>query len=83
MIRLGTLIASYVVNQLNTAIDFLGFKARDFGNALVSNVGVFGFKRGFPPLIEQSGCSLLIAMGKVEKRAVVRDNKVRQCLLRL
>ena len=83
MIRLSTVVAGYIINQLNTHIDFLGFKARGFGNALVSNVGVFGFKRGFPPLIEQTGCSVLIAMGKVEKRAVVRDNKVRESLLRL
>lgn len=34
-------------------------------------------KRGFAPLLEFSGGCVMIAMGKVEKRPVVRDNKVR------
>lgn len=54
----------------------VGFKSRDFGNVVMSNVGVFGMKRGFSPLVEITGCSILVAMGKVEKRAVVRNNEV-------
>ena len=60
-----TTLSAYLINQLNMKNEAGGIHGRDFGNALVSNIGVFGVKRAFPPLIELSGCSLLIAMGKV------------------
>ena len=52
------LIIGYVVNNLRVAIPSLGFKGRDFGTVLISNVGVFGMKKGFAPLIGLSGIGM-------------------------
>ena len=47
------------------AIPFFGFKGGDFGTCIVSNVGVFGMKKGFAPLIPISYIGLGIAMGSI------------------
>ena len=71
-----TAMNTYLINRLAISPDKNLFEPKEFGNSMVSNVGVFGVKRAFPPLIEYSGSPVIIAMGKVEKKPVVRDNKV-------
>ena len=55
----------YIVNNLRVAIPSLGFKGRDFGTIIISNVGVFGMKKGFAPLVGLSGVGMFIAMGSL------------------
>ena len=48
-----------------------GFIGRDFGECALSNVGVFGMKKGFVPLSASLGIGLAIAMGKKFKKACI------------
>jgi pyruvate dehydrogenase E2 component (dihydrolipoamide acetyltransferase) len=54
----------------------LGVPYDGFGSAMVTNVGSFGLSLGFAPLVPFSRCPLLILVGEVQERAVVRDGVV-------
>jgi pyruvate dehydrogenase E2 component (dihydrolipoamide acetyltransferase) len=47
-----------------------------FGSAMVTTVGMFGIKLAYAPLVTFSKCPLLVLVGAVEDRAVVRDGQV-------
>ena len=53
------------MNNLRMSLKFFGFKSGDFGTCIVSNVGVFGMKKGFPPLLPFAGVGMDIVMGKI------------------
>ena len=62
-------VMCYVINNLGLPIRSYGFKGRDFGQCVLSNVGVFGMKKGFAPMSHASGTAIQIAMGKSFKKA--------------
>ncbi|MBN2493372.1 MAG: 2-oxo acid dehydrogenase subunit E2 [Deltaproteobacteria bacterium] len=47
-----------------------------FGGAMVTSVGMFGIKLAFAPLVTFSRVPIIILVGQVEDRAVVRDGQV-------
>jgi pyruvate dehydrogenase E2 component (dihydrolipoamide acetyltransferase) len=53
-----------------------GMPPDPFGSAMVTSVGMLGIKSGFAPLVTFSHCPLILLLGQVEDRAVVRDGRV-------
>ena len=47
-----------------------------FGSAMVTSVGMLGIKVAYAPLVTFSHCPIVVLVGKVEDRAVVRDAQV-------
>ena len=64
-------VMSYIINNIGLRMTAAGFIGRDFGECALSNVGVFGMKKGFVPLSASLGIGLAIAMGKKFKKACV------------
>ena len=62
---------SYTLN-----LDVPGSPSDPFGSAMVTTVGMFGIKLAYAPLVTFSKCPLLVLVGAVEDRAVVRDGKI-------
>ncbi|MFT7582905.1 MAG: pyruvate/2-oxoglutarate dehydrogenase complex dihydrolipoamide acyltransferase (E2) component, partial [Myxococcota bacterium] len=54
----------------------MGIKPDPFGSAMVTNVGGFGIPHALVPLLPTSRVPMLICLGMVHDRAVVRDGKV-------
>lgn len=63
----------FVLYQLNIWSPLLGAPRDGFGSAMVTSVGMLGLDGGFPPLVPYSHCPLLIAVGKIQKKAVVNE----------
>lgn len=55
---------------------------RPFGSIIVSNVGSLGFQRAFLPLVAFTRASVMVSVGRLEKRALVVDDSVsvRHCV---
>ena len=49
---------------------------RPYGQSVLTNVGVFGMKKGFSCLSPISGFNLFTAMGALHKKVKVIDGKV-------
>jgi len=47
-----------------------------FGGAMVTSVGMLGIKQAYAPLVTFSHCPVLVLVGQVEDRAVVRDGQI-------
>jgi pyruvate/2-oxoglutarate dehydrogenase complex dihydrolipoamide acyltransferase (E2) component len=60
--------------RLNLAVP--GSPRDSFGSAMVTAVGMFGIKLAYVPLVTFSHCPLIVLVGGVEDRAVVRDGQV-------
>lgn len=63
----------FVLYQLNIWTPLLGAPRDGFGSAMVTSVGMLGLDGGYPPLVPYSHCPLLIAVGKIQKKAVVNE----------
>ncbi len=68
---LGTMM--YTFNLWNKV---LGPPQDSFGSAMITNIGSLGFQTGFAPLVPYSRVPLVLAMGKVYKKAVVENDEV-------
>jgi pyruvate/2-oxoglutarate dehydrogenase complex dihydrolipoamide acyltransferase (E2) component len=55
---------------------FTGLHEDMFGSAMITNLGTFGLDIGYPALMPASNIPVVIAMGTIEKRAVVRDDEI-------
>lgn len=69
-------LIKWLVNDLGLNLAFLGFNDRSFGSILLTDIGSHGLTSGFPALFPAAKIPAVIVMGKVEKKAVVRDNEV-------
>ena len=69
-------VMAYVINNIGWGVKPFGFKGRDFGQCTLTNVGVFGMKKGFAPLTHAGGTCIIIAMGKAFKKACVENGKI-------
>ncbi|MFI5297637.1 MAG: 2-oxo acid dehydrogenase subunit E2 [Polyangiales bacterium] len=65
-----------VTYDLGVDLSSLGVPYDGFGSVMVTNVGSFGLSLGFAPLVPFSRCPLLLLVGEVQERAVVRDGAV-------
>jgi pyruvate dehydrogenase E2 component (dihydrolipoamide acetyltransferase) len=61
---------------LNLDLRWAGLPKNAFGSAMVTSIGSLGIPEGFAPLVPMSRTPVLVSVGKVEDRAVVRDGQV-------
>jgi len=61
---------------LNLDLRFAGLPKNPFGSAMVTSVGSLGIPEGFAPLVPMSRTPVLVSVGKIEDKAVVRDGKI-------
>jgi len=63
---LGTLLYTF-----NLDLRFAGVPRDAFGSAMVTNIGSLGLEEGYVPLVPYSRVPLLLAVGTIQKEAVV------------
>jgi pyruvate/2-oxoglutarate dehydrogenase complex dihydrolipoamide acyltransferase (E2) component len=68
--------ATFVTYDLDLDLSRFGVPYDAFGSVMVTNVGSFGLTSGFAPLLPIARCPILVLVGEVQQRAVVRDGVV-------
>ncbi len=66
-------LASFISYQLNLWSPLIGLPKDAFGSAMVTSVGMLGIQRGFAPLLPYVECPIIITIGKLEDKPVVKD----------
>jgi len=66
----------FINYTLNLSIKSLGVPRDCFGSMMITNIGSLGFSSAFVPLAPYSHIPFVMALGKVEKKAVARDDGV-------
>ena len=61
---------------LNVWSPILGSPRDAFGSAMVTSVGMLGLQRGFAPLMPFYRCPIIIAIGKLEQKAIVKGGEI-------
>lgn len=69
-------IIKFVTINLGISLKFLKITPDSFGSAMISNIGTHGLQFGFGALFPASNIPLVMMMGLLESRAVVRDGKI-------
>ena len=69
-------LASFTSYQLNLWSPLLGLPRDAFGSAMVTSVGMLGIQRGFAPLLPYVACPMIITIGKLEQKPIVKDGVV-------
>ena len=67
---------SFVMNSLNLWTPLLGVPRDPFGSAMVTSIGSLGLEIGFVPLVPYSRIPLLIAVGAMSEKPVVRNGVI-------
>ncbi len=62
--------------MLRRDIALLGLEKNPFGSAMVSSVGMLGLPHGFAPLSWMYDVPLLLLVGEITQKAVVRDGRI-------
>ena len=73
LIMKATTFATY---DLGLDLTALGVPFDGFGSVMVTNVGGFGLSVGFPPIVPFARCPILLLVGEIQQRAVVKDGVV-------
>ena len=68
-------VISYLIYDLDLDLSRFGVVKDEFGTAMVSNVGVFGIKVAFGPLVPFSRTPMAVLIGKVEDRVVAENGR--------
>ncbi len=66
---------SYLVYDLDLDLSRAGVVKDEFGTAMVTNVGVFGIRAAFGPLVPFSRTPMVVMMGLVEDRVVAENGR--------
>ena len=66
----------FIAYDLNVTLKWTGLPRDPFGSFVVSNIGSFGLDEGTPPLVGLGRFPLMIALGKIIERPVVRNGKI-------
>ncbi|MDO8494331.1 MAG: 2-oxo acid dehydrogenase subunit E2 [Deltaproteobacteria bacterium] len=69
-------ILSYIGYDLNITPRLLKLPPDPFGAVMITNVGMFGIKKGWAPLVPFSRTPLVLAIGEITKTPVAVDDKV-------
>lgn len=69
----ATTFATY---DLGLDLSRLGVPYDGFGSAMITNVGSFGLSTGLAPLLPFARCPILLLLGEIVDRPVVRDGSV-------
>jgi pyruvate dehydrogenase E2 component (dihydrolipoamide acetyltransferase) len=67
-------LVSFLTYTLNLDMRWAGLPKDPFGSVMVTNVGSLGIEQAWAPLVAYSRVPLIIAMGAVQKEAVVADD---------
>jgi pyruvate/2-oxoglutarate dehydrogenase complex dihydrolipoamide acyltransferase (E2) component len=75
---LGLMVKATEVLTYDLGLDLrsLGVPYDGFGSAMVTNVGSFGLTMGLPPLVPFSRCPLLLLVGEVTEKPVVKEHEI-------
>jgi len=65
-----------ITGELGFSVPALGLKARPFGGAMVTNVGMFGIDEAYAPFTPFAVQPLLVLVGQMKDEAWVREGKV-------
>jgi pyruvate/2-oxoglutarate dehydrogenase complex dihydrolipoamide acyltransferase (E2) component len=66
----------FITVTMGWPLKFMKLDANSFGSAMISNIGTHNLHFGFGALFPAANLPLLLIMGKVEKKPVVRDNEI-------
>lgn len=61
---------------LNLWSPLMGAPRDAFGSAMVTSVGMLGIQRGLAPLLPFTPCPMIIAVGKIEEKPIVKDGEI-------
>lgn len=61
---------------LNLNLKWMGLPRDPFGSAMVTSIGSLGIPEAYAPLVPMSRTPIVIAVGKVEDKPVVRDGQI-------
>lgn len=65
-----------ITYTLNVDLKAFGLPRDPFGGAMVTSVGSLGISEAYPPLVPMSRVPVLICVGKLEDKPVVRDGGI-------
>jgi pyruvate dehydrogenase E2 component (dihydrolipoamide acetyltransferase) len=66
----------FLTYDLFLDLERFGIEFDQFGSAMVSNVGSFGIGHGLAPLVPASRVPIVLLVGEIVERAVVRDGQI-------
>jgi pyruvate dehydrogenase E2 component (dihydrolipoamide acetyltransferase) len=69
-------VVDFFTYVLNLNLGGLGIPRDPFGSAMVTSIGSLGIDEAWPPLPPLSRAAIILAVGKVQQRAVVVDSQV-------
>ncbi|PXY22631.1 2-oxo acid dehydrogenase subunit E2 [Prauserella muralis] len=76
LMRLALRGAAWLTSGLNLDLSRAGMPRQAFGSAMITSVGMWGVERAFSPLAPYYRVPLLVLVGAVTQRPVVRDGEV-------
>lgn len=65
-----------VLYSLNLWSPLFGTPKDSFGSMMITNIGTLGMQTAFVPLVPFSRCPLILALGEVYEKAVVKEGQV-------
>ncbi len=74
--RFGLSLVTFLQYELNLDLSGLGIPRDTFGGALVTSMGMMGIKYAVAPLVPAMRHSMMLAVGRIEERAVVRHGEI-------
>ncbi len=69
-------LLKWITNELGVELKSFGLTHEAFGSILLTNIGSHGLTTGFAALFPASRLPAVVAMGKIEDRPVVKDEKI-------
>ena len=79
VLRVALRAMAWVTGTHATAVPALGLPASPFGSAMVTSVGMLGIPMGFAPLAWMYAVPLLVLVGQIAERPVVRGGRIEAC----
>lgn len=69
-------VLGYLLYDLNISPKFLGLPPNPFGALMVTNVGVFGLKTAWAPLVPYSRTPTVITIGQINEKPIAENGTV-------
>ncbi len=69
--------SSFLMYTFNLWTPLLGAPRDPFGSIMITNIGSLGLEMAFVPLVPYSRVPILLAVGAIQKKAIVEDDQIR------
>lgn len=69
-------LTGFIMYSLNIWSTLMGMPKDPFGSAMVTNIGSLGLDMAFAPLVPYSRTPILVAVGAISSRPIVRDGQI-------